>query len=184
MKNNTLQIKNILFLALGVALILLLPWLAMQLNTGVDWNVFDFSVAGALLFGTGLAYLLVAKRADTLAYRLAAGLALATALLLIWVNLAVGIIGSEDNPANLMYLGVLAVLGIGALLANFRPQGMALALFATALAQAVVTVIALLTQPGMPVVQQVLINGFFAFLWVASAALFRNAGGAISGRGE
>jgi thiazole synthase ThiGH ThiG subunit len=59
-------------------------------------------------------------------------LALVAAMLLVWVNLAVGIIGSEDNPANIMYLGVHAVLILGALLALFRPQGMARALFATA----------------------------------------------------
>ena len=29
----------------------------------------------------------------------------------IWMNLAVGIIGNEENPANLVYSGVLAVGG-------------------------------------------------------------------------
>jgi len=38
------------------------------------------------------------------AYHLAVGTALAAAVLLVWVNLAVGIIGSEDHPAN-WYLG-------------------------------------------------------------------------------
>jgi hypothetical protein len=37
------------------------------------------------------------------------GLAVGTALFLVWSNLAVGLIGSENNPANMMYLGVLAV---------------------------------------------------------------------------
>ena len=41
------------------------------------------------------------------------------------------IIGSEDHPANRMYHGVLAVGFLGALIARFRPRGMALALVAT-----------------------------------------------------
>jgi hypothetical protein len=34
---------------------------------------------------------------------------LARGLLLVWVTGAVGIIGSEDNPANSLYIGVLGV---------------------------------------------------------------------------
>jgi hypothetical protein len=54
------------------------------------------------------------------------------------MNLAVGIIGSEDNPANLMYGGVLAVGIIGAIIARFEPHGMARALVATTLATSAV----------------------------------------------
>ncbi len=68
------------------------------------------------------------------ACRSAVGVALATAVILMWVNGAVGVIGSENNDANLMYFGVLAVGIIGAVIARFQPRGMALALFATALA--------------------------------------------------
>jgi hypothetical protein len=78
------------------------------------------------------------------AYRFAVGVALAAALLLAWMNLAVGVIGTEDDLGNLMYVGVLAVGIVGALIARFRPHGMARALFATALAQALVAVIALI----------------------------------------
>jgi hypothetical protein len=78
------------------------------------------------------------------AYRSIVGVALAAAFLLVWVNLAVGIIGTEDYLANVMYVGVLAVGIIGAIIARFRPHGMARALFATALAQALVAVIATL----------------------------------------
>lgn len=41
------------------------------------------------------------------------------------MNGAVGIVGSEDNPANLMYGGVLAVGIVGAVIARFRAEGMA-----------------------------------------------------------
>ena len=91
-----------------------------------------------------------------------------------------GIIGSEDNNANVMYFGVLAVGIIGAIIARFRPHGMARALFATALAQALVAVIALiitLRSPWSPpgVLGTLILNGFFAALFVGSAWLFREA---------
>ena len=107
-------------------------------------------------------------------------MAVVTALILIWGNLAVGLIGSEDNPANLMYGGVLTVGIIGAVLARLQPYGMARALFATALAQLLVTVIALIAgmyrYPGSSVTEIVNLNIFFVALWVGSALLFRRAG--------
>jgi hypothetical protein len=120
-----------------------MPALRRQYTDEVAWSPLDFATAGALLFGTGLAFELITRKTGALAYRLAVGLALLAALSLVWINLAVGIIGSEDNPANMMYLGVLAILILGALMARFRPQGMTRTLFATALAQVMVAVIAL-----------------------------------------
>ena len=118
------------------------------------------------------------------AYRAAVGVAFVTAFLLAWSNLAVGVIGSEDNPANLMYIGVLAVGIIGAIIARLRPRGMARALFATALAQALVPVIALIIwKPQVTSVEAFLgvlgvfgVNAFFFALFVGSALLFRHAG--------
>ena len=176
--NTIMQNKNMLRMALAVALILLAPWVAMQFTDEVNWGLADFAAAGALLFGAGLAYELLSRKGTTLTYRAAVGLALAAALLLVWMNLAVGVIGSEDNPANWMYVGVLAVGMIGALMARFQPRGMARALFATALAQALVTVIALIVEQDA-VFEIVMLNGFFVALWVASAVLFRRANAAL-----
>lgn len=112
------------------------------------------------------------------AYRAAIGVALATGLLLIWSNLALGLIGSEDNPANRMYAGVLAVALVGAIVARFRPAGMARAMTATAAAQALVAAIALTapvsTGPVWPE-DVIMLTGFFAALWLLSAWLFRKA---------
>lgn len=170
------QNKNIVFIALGTACVLLLPWLAMQFNDSVAWSLFDFVVVGVLLFGTGVAFELVYRRAGTLEYRVAAGAALAGALFLVWTNLAVGIIGSEDNPANMMYFGVLAVLFFGALLALLRPQGMARALFATAIAHTIVTIVALVIMPwSLDAIKTLALNAFFIALWTASGILFLRA---------
>ena len=167
--------KNILFIALAVALVLVLHAIAVPFMDGADWDAADYVLAGVLLFGTGLAYELAARRAGTFAYRAAVGMALAGALMLVWINAAVGIIGSDDNPANLMYIGVLAVLFAGALLARLRPHGMSRALLATAFAQALVTSIALIAGNYPDALKIVLLNGFFIALWAASAFLFRRA---------
>ena len=166
-------------IVLAVAFILLLPLLAMQITDEVDWDQTDFAVAGALLVGTILTYKLAAKRTGNFAHRAAVGIALATALTIIWINLAVGIIGTEDNPANLMYYGVLAIGIIGAIIARFKSHGMSRAMFAMALALMLIAVIALIAglhqSPGSSVLEILFANGFFAAPFVGSALLFRRA---------
>jgi hypothetical protein len=105
------------------------------------------------------------------AYRAGLGVALETAFILSWMNPAVGIIGNESNPANLMYLGVLAVEVIGAILVRLRPEGMARALVATAAAQLCVGVITLASGLGFTLV----LDACFAALWLLAAWLFRKA---------
>jgi len=78
----------------AAALLLLLPLIAMQFTDEVNWDGTDFIVAGALLFGACGAYELAAKTTGSTAYRAGAGLAILAALLLVWINLAVGISGS------------------------------------------------------------------------------------------
>ena len=85
---------------------------------------------------------------------------------------AVGLIGSEDNPANLVYTGVLAVGFVGAIIERLQPNGMKQALFATAVAQALATVIALVLDARVGVV---LTSMFFLMLFFGSALLFRRA---------
>ena len=160
------------------ALVLLMPLVAMQFTDQVNWDVGDFAIAGALLLGAGIAFELAVRKTGDTAYRAAVGVALAAAFILVWVNGAVGIIGSENNNANLMYGGVLAVGAIGAIIARFQAHGMARALFATALAQALVAVIALIAGLGSPwsgPLEIVALNGFFVALFVGSAMLFRKA---------
>jgi hypothetical protein len=175
--------RPVVGVALGTAAILMIPFVGMRISNDWNWSLFDFIVMGALIFGTGLAYVLITRKGGPMAYRLAVGMALAAAFLLVWLNLAVGIIGSEDNPANLMYFGVLAVGFLGAVLAELRPHAMARTLFAMALAQAVVSVVALIVgkpqisseEAFMGVAGVLTLNGFFVVLFVGSALLFRSA---------
>lgn len=119
-------------------------------------------------------------------YRIALALALAAALFLLWLSLGIGIIGADGDPANLMYMGVLAVGVLGALIARGRPRGMARALLAMALAQASVAVIALVAGWGLPYsppLELVALNGFFVALFGGSAWLFRRAARGLPERG-
>jgi hypothetical protein len=159
--------------------VMLLPLVAMQFTDEVKWTGFDFVFAGALIGGTGLVFELVARSTANVACRAAVGLALAAAFLLVWISGAVGIIGDEDNPANLMFGGVLLVAIVGALIARFRPQGMARAMAVTALGQALVAPIELAGRWGAaaPIWPwEVLgLTGFFTAMWLMSAGLFRLA---------
>jgi hypothetical protein len=161
------------------ALLLLLPLIAMQFTGEMAWDEIDFIVMGAMLFGACGAFELAARMTGNIAYRAAVGVAVVATFLLIWMNLAVGIIGSEDNPANLMSGGVLGVGIVGALLVRFQPDGMARALAGTALAQALVGAIAVILGLGSTGANWpgaiLFLTGFFAALWLISAWLFRKA---------
>jgi hypothetical protein len=167
------------------ALMLLSPLVAMQFTDEVAWDETDFIIMGALLFGACGVYELAARMTGNVACRGAVAVAVVAAFLLIWINLAVGIIGSEDNPANLMYGGVLGVGIVGALLARFQPAGMARALAGTALAQALVGAIAVITGSGSTGANWpgaiLFLTLFFVALWLTSAWLFRNAARQIKG---
>jgi hypothetical protein len=141
---------------------LLLTLVAKQFIGEVNW-VDNLAQTGGLIIGVGVAVELASRKTGEAAYRAAVGLAIGSAVLLGWMNGAVGIIGSEDNDANLMYGGVLVVGAIGAIIARFKPEGMARALFATALAQTLVAVIALVGRLGSPYsgpLEIVSVNGF------------------------
>ena len=158
----------------GAACLLLLPLVAMHWfpGSGVDWTLSDFVVMGALLsIACGTCELV--WRASGTFYRAAAGLAILTGFLTVWVNLAVGMIGDEDNPYNLLFAGVLAIAVCGAAFARLRARGMALAMAAAALAQAVVSGVAL---AGGSDVLGALCSGAFAVPWLLCALLFEVAG--------
>ena len=151
-------------------LLLLLPLVAMRVTDEVNWTAADFIVA-AVLFGiVGLAFELIVRKSSSLAYRFGAGLAVVAAFLTLWVNGAVGMIGSEDNPYNLLFGGVLLVAVIGAIVARFRAAGMARTMATAAITQALIGAFGLSSD---------LRGGAFSIafgaLWLIAAALFWNA---------
>jgi hypothetical protein len=77
-----------------------------------------------------------------------------------------------------MFVAVFAVLGIGTVLARLDASGMARALFATAVTQGLVAVVALVAgkhDASAPVTEVLALTGMFGALWLASAWLFRKA---------
>jgi len=86
--------KRLKFMLLTVAILLLIPLIAMQFTAEVNWTPYDFVVAGFLLIGTGLIFDLVIRKIKNIKSRIAISLVLLIALLLIWAELAVGIFGT------------------------------------------------------------------------------------------
>ena len=78
------------WIALATALLLLIPLIAMQFSTAVNWSLLDFIVMGTLLFGSGSLFVLVARRVPS-KYWLAIGIVFAVGFLYLWAELAVGI---------------------------------------------------------------------------------------------
>ncbi|KFN46611.1 hypothetical protein [Arenimonas metalli] len=157
----------------GAAALLLLPLVAMQFTDEVDWNGADFIVMGVMLLAVCTAYEIAARIARNNAYMVAAALAAGACFLTVWVNLAVGIIGNENNPANDLFFFVVALAMVGSLLVLFRPRPMAWVMVATAAAQLGVFAYAWLADLGFVPVFTVVMCG----LWLASANLFRRAAG-------
>ena len=179
MNNNNALPASIAKVAAITLLILIIPFTASLITDEMAWSLYDFLLAGVMLFGTGSAYVLISRQSNSLMYRVASGLTLVTALFLVWINLAVGVIGPEDNAGNLMYYGVILILMTGILAARFRPRGMANALFTAALAQAATVPVALARDmqslPGSSVMEIILVNGMFVMLFALSGVLFLQA---------
>jgi hypothetical protein len=136
---------------------------------GIDWGPMDFGIVGVLVLGFGLLYEYATTRSANVLHRAAVGIAALAALGLIWVNLAVGFMDVENG--NLMYVLVLFVALAGLTIGRFEPREAAMAMFATAAAQAVVAVVGLVAGlgPTLPA------DAFWIAGWVASGLLFRQA---------
>lgn len=86
--------KRIGIMALGILFLLMIPLIAMQFNTGVNWSAFDFLVMGALLLllAMGLEFIIRRSKKRSVRYMLIALLLLV--FFLVWAELAVGIFNS------------------------------------------------------------------------------------------
>jgi len=169
--------KRFIVWGIVIALVLLIP-LAMQFTNEVQWNeavayiIILLAIGGAYESWQWL-------KTRTRAYRIAFSIGLAGMFLLGWVSGAVGIIGSENNPANLMYWAVPVILLIGSLISRMKPRGMARTLFATALVQILIPVVALFIWPAQTswgeagVIGVFVCNFIFVLLFAVSAMLFR-----------
>jgi MFS family permease len=161
------------FVTLGF---LLIPLCGALYIDDWHWGWRGFTVVGAFVFGAALAYELAVKGMSNKSYRFAMGIAVATALVLSWMNFVLAV---DASLGNFMYLGVVVVGIVGAAIARLRPRGMALALAAMTIAQILVPVIGLVAwktgvapEAAVPVIR---LNAVFIVLFAISAFLFRRA---------
>ncbi|GIU83111.1 MAG: hypothetical protein D6687_02880 [Acidobacteria bacterium] len=161
---------------LGATALLLLPLIAMRFSDEVKWGPLDFAFAYVLLFSVAFPLDLLLRKRRPIAYQLGACLALVSAFLLIWINAAVGIIGSEKNPANLMYFGVIGAGILGVVFARFKSKGMMRSLITVASLFVLIAVSVLAfdlgTKEFSDKIKALVLNGFFATSFATSALLF------------
>lgn len=158
---------------LGAAALLCVPALAMRLGDEVNWTAIDFVVMGAML-----AILCGCIHVGSLlsrhwAYRAGTAVAAGAGFLQTWANLAVGIVGDGSHPVNLAFFGVIGLAGFGAVLALFKPRGMAAAMLAAAIAQAAVLAYSVVS--GLD--PAVWLTGVFVLMWLVAWRLFLKSAG-------
>lgn len=79
-----------LWLALAVALVLAIPFIAMRFTTEVNWSLADFVIIGLLLFAAGLTLIFIGR--SNMRYKLLLAVLVMCLLIYIWVEFAVGLL--------------------------------------------------------------------------------------------
>lgn len=125
-----------------ILVLLIIPALAMRVTSEVNWTASDFVFAAVLMGSVGLGVELTVRATRNWAYRGAMFIAMLLAFFTIWANGAVGIIGNEDNPLNLLYFGLLLGGGLAAALVRVRARPMSWIMAAIAVGQFVIAGIA------------------------------------------
>jgi hypothetical protein len=151
--------------------LLALPAVAMQFTEEVDWSAGDFLFAAIVFAIVGGLLELAARASASLAYRVGAAMAVATGFLTIWITLAVGIVGAEDNPQNILYFGIVGMGTCVTVAALGDPRALARGMWATAAFQGLVCLIHVIDGVYPPVT----IDGFFTMTWLTAGALFARA---------
>lgn len=86
--------QRLIYLFTTVFALLLVPFIAMQFSDQVNWTFGDFLLAGILLSAAGLTFEFLSQKAKGKRFRLLLALLILAGLLLIWAELAVGLIES------------------------------------------------------------------------------------------
>lgn len=143
------------------------------------WTPSDFIFAGIILGGAGLVVEIIVWASSSLSYRLGGLIALLACVGLVWVNGAVGFLANEDNPANLMFLGVIVIAVVGTVVVRFKARGLSRVIGLAAIAQVIVGIIGYAAgwaSPGIAGLQEVAVGTtLFGSMWLISAALFHHA---------
>lgn len=87
----TAKNKRLIAILISIALLLLIPLIAMQFTTEVNWTFMDFIAAAILLLAAGLSIEYGLRKIKAKSYRIVLVLIILLALLLIWAELADGL---------------------------------------------------------------------------------------------
>ncbi len=156
----------------GAVALILTPLIAMQFTSEVNWDETDFIFATVIFGIVGGLIELAVRTSSNWYFRFGAIFAVLAGFMVVWSNLAVGMIGNEDDPVNLWFGAVLLIAICGAILSRFRRGAMAYAMFAAGLAQAVIgTVAGILGTDLRGGIFTLVLSG----LWMIAAELFRRA---------
>lgn len=174
------SIASILLFATVIAgSLLLVPFTASFYVEGFNWSTSDYLFAFMMFFVTVTSYKMITRSNTSAIYKFAIGFSLFSGFFMVWVNLAVGIIGAEDNPINIYYFIVILIGLVGANLVRLRPEGMARVMGIMAASIIVIVFIALVTgaqhMPHSSVTHILAVNAVMAFLFIQSAFLFHYA---------
>ena len=91
----------------------------------MSWDLLDVLAAAVLLGGTALAIGLVFRTARAPTYRLAAITGVLACLALVWINAAVGLVGTAENDFNMVY-NLIPLAGFaGAVIIRAKANGLA-----------------------------------------------------------
>jgi hypothetical protein len=151
----------------GAGLLLAAPMVAMAFTTEVAWGPLDFALAAGLLFGVAGTWHFASRRTANPRALAGTALALLTGLALVWINLAVGVIGGEGHPANLLFALPLGLAALSAILPR-RRVALLLAAGATQVAIAAVAW-------ALGSTEGAILCLAFAALWGAAGWLFTRA---------
>ncbi|MCH5719723.1 hypothetical protein [Niabella hibiscisoli] len=179
MKKQATLFRSLTTVAIVTIALLLVPFISMQFTSQVNWSAADFLIMGALIFGIGLSYVIINRFAPNWVYRIAITLALMATFLMIWVNMAVGLIGSGPNAANIMYGIIVLVAVVGVTVSRLRAAGMERTMYAMVSMLMLLTGVALLAgmdqYPGSSSKEILAVGAFFSVLFFVSGRLFNAA---------
>jgi len=141
----------------------------------MNWDTTDYVIATALFASCALVTWLITRNARSHWHILAGTLAALGALVLVWMQLAVGLIGSGEHPINQAMTLVLAAGAIGSALSRFRASGMRTTMLAVAGTQMTLGALGFILATPDLFSDVFLVTTFFAGIWTGSAFLFHLA---------
>lgn len=121
----------------GAAALMLAAAAATRLTDEMAWDPADFILVAIMLAAACGAWEIAMRRTKNWAYSAGAVVAAGAVFLLFLVNGAIGLVGNENDPVNLLFFGVLTLALGGAIIVRFGSEGMARAMAVTAGAQVV-----------------------------------------------